>query len=63
MVVREQYMPDYGIPQNRKRLIIIGWKKDSQAIDSYPDFSKYRKPDYAYKVNDFLKDLPPINDQ
>lgn len=63
MVVREQYMPDYGIPQNRKRLIIIGWKKDGKVIDSYPDFSKYRKPDYSYKVNDFLKDLPPINDQ
>lgn len=54
-----QYMPDYWIVQNRKRLIIIWWKKDSKKIDSYPNLAKYKK-DFSYIVNDFLDDLPPI---
>jgi len=57
--VEEQYMPDYGIPQNRRRLIIIWWKKGNKLISSYPNFEKY-KTKYTYNVNDFLKDLPKI---
>jgi len=38
-----QYMPDYGIPQNRKRLIIIWWRKNSKIITEYPNISKYKK--------------------
>jgi DNA (cytosine-5)-methyltransferase 1 len=57
--VKEQYMPDYWIPQNRRRLIIIWWKKGNNVISTYPDFSKYKK-NYTYIVNDFLKDLPKI---
>lgn len=57
---REQYMPDYWIPQNRKRLIIIWWRKWLKKINHYPNFSSLKKR-YSYKVNDFLKDLIPIN--
>lgn len=61
--VQEQYMPNYGIPQNRKRLIIIGWKTRSKIIKKYPDFSEYLRSDYTYTVNDFLKDLIKLDDQ
>lgn len=63
MKVVPQYMPDYWIPQNRKRLIIIGWKNDSKVIKDYPDLTKYKNSDYDYKVYDFLKDLVKLNDQ
>ncbi len=55
----KQYMPDYCIPQNRTRLILIWWKKNSKIINSYPDLDKY-KVKYEYKVKDFLWDLPNI---
>ncbi len=58
--VRQQYMPDYWIPQNRKRLIIIWWKKKSKVLSTYPDIEKY-KSKYTYLVNDFLNDLPAIS--
>ncbi|MDP9249009.1 MAG: DNA cytosine methyltransferase, partial [bacterium] len=47
---------DYGVPQNRKRLIMVGWNK-SLSLKKYPDF---QKKDRKYVVNDFLKDLPSI---
>ncbi|MCK9186851.1 DNA cytosine methyltransferase [Candidatus Gracilibacteria bacterium] len=47
---------DYGVPQSRKRLIMIGWDKSSK-IKRYPDF---QKKDRSYLVKDFLKDLPSI---
>lgn len=56
----KQYMPDYGIPQNRTRLILVWWKKNSKIIKKYPDFQKNKN--YSYKVNDFLKDLPKIKE-
>ena len=47
---------DYGVPQNRKRVILVGWRKDSK-LDSYPDFPKVERD---YKVRDFFIDLPEI---
>lgn len=58
----EQYMPSYWIPQNRKRLIIIWWKKKSKIISNYPDFKSLHNKNYEYKVNDFLSDLQPIKE-
>lgn len=56
----KQYMPKYGIPQNRTRLILIWWKKNSKIINEYPKFKK--NENYDYIVNDFLKDLPKIKE-
>lgn len=46
---------DFGVLQNRERLIIIGWKKDTSFM--YPEFEKVI--DRAF-VNDLLDDLPAI---
>ena len=43
---------DYGVLQNRKRVIIIGWKKGSDF--SYPDLVAESNP---YTVADILEDL------
>lgn len=53
---REQNSKDYGVLQNRRRIIIVGWLKDSGL--SYPEFEK--KPAIA-KVNDILSDLPALH--
>ena len=53
---REQNSKDYGVLQNRRRIIIVGWLKDSGL--SYPEFEK--KPASA-KVNDILSDLPALH--
>ena len=47
---------DYGVPQNRKRVIMIGWDK-RLGIKDYPDFKEVKR---SYIVNDFLSDLPEI---
>lgn len=47
---------DFGVPQNRKRVILVGWNKHSNLI-SYPHFSTVKR---NYKVIDFLADLPSI---
>ena len=47
---------DYGVPQNRKRIIMIGWNKNS-SLQSYPSFQRIDK---AYAVKDFLNDLPVL---
>ncbi len=49
---------DYGVLQNRKRIIIIGWKKDKRRKDhtyTYPQFEKIKN---KYLVKDVLDDLP-----
>jgi len=47
---------DFGVPQSRKRLILIGWN-DRSKLRHYPDFEKIKK---TYLVKDFLEDLPKI---
>ena len=46
---------DYGVLQNRKRIILIGWKKDSGHY--YPKLEKIEK---KYKVKDLFDDLPDL---
>lgn len=46
---------DFGVLQERKRIIIIGWEKDYEF--SYPEFEKMKT---AAIVNDLLNDLPVI---
>ena len=47
---------DYGVLQNRKRIIIIGWKKTKEIEKySYPQFEKIKN---IYTVEEALKDLP-----
>ncbi|CAJ37594.1 DNA cytosine methyltransferase [Methanocella arvoryzae] len=46
---------NFNVLQNRKRIIIIGWKKEYNL--SYPDFAKSQTP---YIINDLLSDLPEL---
>lgn len=46
----------YGVPQNRKRLILMGWNKDSGILE-YPEPKEIERD---YLVKDFLSDLPTI---
>ncbi len=47
---------DYGVLQNRKRIIIIGWRKTKEKKEySYPAFEKIEN---KYLVKDVLDDLP-----
>lgn len=46
---------DFLVLQNRKRVILMGWKKGSGL--SYPTF---KKVSHNYKVKDLLADLPPL---
>ncbi|MDP2704566.1 MAG: DNA (cytosine-5-)-methyltransferase [bacterium] len=47
---------DFGVPQNRKRIILVGWSKNS-SLKSYPNFSEVER---KYVVKDFLAGLPSI---
>lgn len=47
---------DYGVPQRRKRVIILGWNKDLKFND-YPEFEKIER---EYSVGDFLINLPGL---
>lgn len=53
---REQNARFFGVLQNRRRMIIIGWLKESGL--SYPEFSEV-KTDAI--VNDLLMDLPKLH--
>ena len=47
---------NYGVLQNRKRIILIGSRNDME--NGYPDIPEIPNP---YTVNDLLRDLPPIH--
>ncbi len=47
---------DFGVPQNRRRIILIGWNSESD-LESYPEFHTVNRD---YRVNDFISDLPKI---
>lgn len=47
---------DYGVPQNRKRIILIGWNKDSE-LKKYPNFPEVVRD---YLVKDFFVGLPNV---
>ena len=53
---QEQNSKDFGVLQNRKRMIIVGWLKDSGL--SYP---KFEKKAAKAVVNDILSDLPTLH--
>lgn len=46
---------DYGVLQNRNRVILIGWKKSSEW--HYPEIEKKK---YKVVINDLLADLPAV---
>ena len=52
---REQNAYDFGVLQSRKRMIIVGWLKNSGL--SYPDFFKVQTNAI---VNDLFSDLPKL---
>ncbi len=47
---------DFGVPQERKRIILIGWRNGS-GLSAYPEFNSVAR---SYKVADFLSDLPKL---
>ena len=47
---------DFGVIQHRKRIIIIGYKKELNK--KYPNFKKYDK---KYNIKDLFSDLPKLN--
>ena len=50
---KELNAKDFGVLQNRRRIIIIGWRTDEQY--RYPEFTPVS---HTYTVSDILKDLP-----
>jgi len=51
-----QNAADFGVLQTRKRVLIIGWKKNINF--SYPDFTPAK---HTYKVKSLFSDLPEIH--
>ena len=47
---------DYGVPQNRKRVILVGWSKDAK-LKEYPSFPDVNR---EYIVKDFFAGLPKV---
>lgn len=57
MELDELIASDYGVLQARKRIIIVGWKKQKKQKNyKYPDFEKIDNSNYY--VKDVLNDLP-----
>lgn len=48
---------EFGVLQDRKRILIIGWRKELE-ISGMPTF---QKKEWDYSVADILKDLPSIS--
>lgn len=57
MQARELIASNYGVLQNRKRIIIVGWKKNKNKKYLYPEFDTI---DNKYTVSEVLNDLPDI---
>jgi len=53
---KELVATDFGVLQNRKRIIIFGWNKDYFNKFKYPEFEKIDI--LQYSVSDLLEDLP-----
>ncbi len=51
----EQNSKNFGVLQNRRRMIIVGWLKNSGM--AYP---KFPKKESTFTVNDLLSDLPKL---
>ena len=51
---------DYGVLQNRKRVILIGKKHTVGKKFEYPDIAKVGEEFQGYLVNDLLSDLPEL---
>ena len=47
---------NYGVPQNRRRVILIGWNRKS-GLDAYPLPDEVKR---NYKVKDVFSDLPSL---
>lgn len=48
---------DFGVVQHRKRIIIIGYKKELNI-----DYPKFDKINFKYSIKDLFQDLPKIKD-
>ena len=56
MELKELIASDYGVLQDRKRIIIVGWRKNKKQKNyTYPEFEKIVN---NYLVKDVLEDLP-----
>lgn len=47
---------DFGVPQTRRRIILVGWNKKS-GLRGYPDFKPISR---EYSVSDFISNLPKL---
>ena len=56
--LQELIASDYGVLQSRKRIIIVGWKKDGQKKDISYVYPNFEKIENKYLVKDVLADLP-----
>lgn len=54
---KELNAKNFGVLQNRRRIIIIGWKTEFDGKYKYPQFEEIK---HSYKVKDLLEDLPEI---
>ena len=47
---------DFGVIQHRRRVILVGWRKELQFM--YPEFKPVEN---RWTINDLFSDLPPLN--
>lgn len=60
MDVREWNARDFGVLQSRDRLVIIGWRKDKEAL-GYPAFHTLNaRQQQQHTVGELLANLPPL---
>ncbi|MBT5491320.1 DNA (cytosine-5-)-methyltransferase [bacterium] len=56
--LKELIASDYGVLQSRKRIIIVGWKKDGRKKNISYTYPEFKKIENKYLVKDVLEDLP-----